>query len=160
MDPNKLQAEIDTYVSRTPKSEQLQKQAEAYLPGGSSRGTSYFDPYPHFVERGEGPYIIDVDGNKSLDFMINATSLILGHADPSIAEVISDQAGKGAAFSGPTTSQIRLANILASRIPSVDTIRFTNSGTEGTMMAVRAARQFTGREKILKIEGGYHGSHD
>ena len=160
MDPNKLQAEIDTYVSRTPKSAQLQKQAEAYLPGGSSRGTSYFDPYPHFVERGEGPYIIDVDGNKSLDFMINATSLILGHADPSIAEVISDQAGKGAAFSGPTTSQIRLANILASRIPSVDTIRFTNSGTEGTMMAVRAARQFTGREKILKIEGGYHGSHD
>ena len=160
LDPSKLQAEIDTYISRTPKSAELQKQAESYLPGGSSRGTSYFDPYPHFIERGDGPYIVDVDGNKSLDFMINATSLILGHANPEISGVISDQAGKGAAFSGPTSAQIRLANILTDRIPSVDTIRFTNSGTEGTMMAVRAARQFTGREKILKIEGGYHGSHD
>ena len=70
LDPRKLQAEIDTYISRTPKSAELQKQAESYLPGGSSRGTSYFDPYPHFIERGDGPYIVDVDGNKSLDFII------------------------------------------------------------------------------------------
>jgi len=160
LDSSKLQAEIDTYISRTPRSAKFQEQAKAYLPGGSSRGTSYFDPYPHFIERGEGPYIIDVDGNKSLDFMINATSLILGHGDPDIADVISDQARRGAAFSGPTSAQIRLAKILTDRIPSVDSIRFTNSGTEGTMMAVRAARQYTGREKILKIEGGYHGSHD
>lgn len=160
MDPDKLQVEIETYISRTPRSAELQEQAEAYLPGGSSRGTSYFDPYPHFIERGDGPYIVDVDGNKSLDFMINATSMILGHANPAIADVISDQSRKGAAFSGPTKAQIRLANILTDRIPSVDTIRFTNSGTEGTMMAVRAARQHTGKEKILKIEGGYHGSHD
>ena len=61
LDPSKLQAEIDTYISRTPKSAELQKQAESYLPGGSSRGTSYFDPYPHFIERGDGPYIVDVD---------------------------------------------------------------------------------------------------
>ena len=101
-----------------------------------------------------------MDGNKSLDFMINATSLILGHGAPDFADVISDQARRGAAFSGPTSAQIRLAKILTDRIPSVDSIRFTNSGTEGTMMAVRAARQYTGREKILKIEGGYHGSHD
>ena len=92
--------------------------------------------------------------------MINATSLILGHASSEVAGVISDQAHKGTAFSGPTDAQIRLAKILTDRIPSMDTIRFTNSGTEATMMAIRAARQFTGREKIVKMEGGYHGSHD
>ena len=160
MDTYKLQAEIENYVSRTPRSAALQKEAEQFLPGGSSRGTAYFEPYPHFIEKGEGAYIYDVDGNKYLDLMINATSLILGHAHPDIAAVISDQSRKGAAFSGPTESQIRLAKILSERIPSVDTIRFTNSGTEGTMMAVRAAREFTGKEKILKFEGGYHGSHE
>ena len=160
MGTSKLQAEIDTYVLNTPLSAQLQEQAELYLPGGNSRGTGYFGPHPHFIESGTGPYVVDVDGNKSLDFMINATSLILGHASSEVAEVISDQAHKGTAFSGPTDAQIRLAKILTDRIPSMDTIRFTNSGTEGTMMAIRAARQFTGREKIVKMEGGYHGSHD
>ncbi len=155
-----IQREIDQYVSRTPMSAKMQQNAELFLPGGSSRGTAYFDPYPHFIEKGEGHYIIDVDGNKYLDFMINATSLILGHSNSNVASVVKDQADKGLAFSGPTDSQVRLAKLLTDRIPSVETIRFTNSGTEGTMMAIRAAREFTGRSKIVKIEGGYHGTHE
>ena len=102
----------------------------------------------------------DVDGNGYLDFMINATSLILGHANPDIVAALQEQAAKGTAFSNPTAVQIRMAQILQDRIPSVDTIRFTNSGTEGTMMAIRAARAFNGKPKIAKFEGGYHGSHE
>ena len=138
----------------------MQRKASRYLPGGSSRGTAYFDPYPHFIEKGKGAYVYDVDGNEYLDFMINATSLILGHANRDISSVIKDQIDLGAAYSGPTESQIDLAEILCERIPSIDTIRFTNSGTEATMMAIRAARRYTGKEKIVKIEGGYHGSHE
>ena len=92
--------------------------------------------------------------------MINATSLILGHAHPEVTAVIADQASKGTAFSGPTESQISFSKVLIGRIPSFDKVRFTNSGTEATMMSIRAARQYTGKGKILKIEGGYHGSHE
>ena len=155
-----LQHEIDQYIAKTPRSRQLQDEAQRYLPGGSSRGTAYFAPYPHFIERGEGHYLVDADGNRLLDFMINATSLVLGHAHPDIVDALRAQAARGTAFTGPTESQVQLARTLTQRIPSVDSIRFTNSGTEGTMMAIRAARAFTGRRRIAKFEGGYHGSHE
>ena len=158
--PDKLQQEIDRFVQSTPTSQSKQAEAEKYLPGGSSRGTAFFDPYPHFIERGEGHYIYDADGNRLLDFMINATSLILGHAHPDVTGAIQEQAARGTAFTGPTDPQVRLAKILTERVPSLDLIRFTNSGTEGTMMAIRAARAYTGRQKIAKFEGGYHGAHE
>ena len=160
MDQAKLQREVEQYRARTPKSRQLQEEAEKYLPGGSTRGAQFFDPYPIFVDRGDGHYVYDADGNSYLDFMINATSLIMGHAHPAVVQALQEQAEKGTAFSGPTEALIRLSKILCERIPSVDTIRFTNSGTEGTMMAIRAARAFTGKPKIAKFEGGYHGSHE
>ena len=156
----KLRQEIDRYLADTPVSRQKQADAEKYLPGGSSRGTAYFAPHPHFIERGEGHYIHDVDGNRLLDFMINATSLVLGHAHPDVTRAIQEQAVRGTAFTGPTDPQVRMAKILTERVPSLDLVRFTNSGTEGTMMAIRAARAFTGREKIAKFEGGYHGAHE
>jgi glutamate-1-semialdehyde 2,1-aminomutase len=131
-----------------------------YLPGGSTRGVQYFPPYPFVAERGEGLYIYDVDGNRYLDYVINATSLILGHAHPKVVKAIQDKASLGTAFSVPTEDQTKLARVLCERIPSVETIRFTNSGTEGTLMAIRAARAFTGKHKIAKFEGGYHGSHE
>ena len=151
---------MDRYLADTPVSRQKQANAEKYLPGGSSRGTAYFAPHPHFIERGEGHYIHDVDGNRLLDFMINATSLVLGHAHPDVTRAIQEQAARGTAFTGPTDPQVRMAKILTERVPSLDLVRFTNSGTEGTMMAIRAARAFTDREKIAKFEGGYHGSHE
>ena len=156
----KLQREIDQFIADTPESARRQAEAERWLPGGSSRGTAFFAPHPHFIERGEGHYVEDADGNRLLDFMINATSLILGHAHPDVTRAIQQRAALGTAFTGPTDEQVRMAKLLAERVPSVDSIRFANSGTEGTMMAIRAARAFTGREKIAKFEGGYHGAHE
>ncbi len=160
MNQHALQQEIQQFQRRTPKARKLNDEAQAYLPGGSSRGTAYFDPYPIFADYGAGHYLYDVDGNAYLDFMINATSLIMGHANPAVVKALQDQAARGTAFSAPTELQTRLASILCERIPSVDQIRFTNSGTEGTLMAIRAARAYTGRPKIAKFEGGYHGSHE
>src|SRR5262249_43568150 len=155
-----LEREIERYVARTPKSRALQREAERVLPGGSSRGTAYFAPYPFFAERGEGHYVEDVDGNRYLDFMLNATSLILGHGNASIAEALGEQARKGTAFSTPTTLQTRGAELVWGRTPSGEPVRLTNSGTEGTLKAIRAAWSFTGKAKPAKVEGGYHGAHE
>ena len=156
----KIQSEITKFKSNSQNSQNFQKQAEKYLPGGSSRGTAFFEPYPTYFNRGLGKYVYDVDENKYLDYMINATSMILGHSHPKVVKAIQDQTIQGTAFSGPTESQIELAKILCNNIPSVDLIRFTNSGTEATMMAIRAARAFTKKSKLVKVEGGYHGSHE
>ena len=155
-----MQSEIERYVASHPASRDLQEEASRYLPGGSSRTAAYFDPYPFFVDHGEGHYLFDVDGNRYLDFMLNATSLIMGHAHPEVVEALHAEAAKGVAFSGPTEAQIRLAKTLCDRVPSVETARFTNSGTEATLNSIRAARAFTGRHKIAKFEGGYHGAHE
>ena len=109
MTSEKLQRESDAYVAMTPKSRAMQAEAVKYLPGGSSRTTAYFKPYPFFAERGEGHYVYDVDGNRYLDFMLNATSLVLGHAHPDVVRVIQEQAANGAAFANPTEHQTTLA---------------------------------------------------
>ncbi|MGH7357506.1 MAG: aspartate aminotransferase family protein [Candidatus Rokuibacteriota bacterium] len=155
-----LTREIERYVAKTPKSRALQAEAERVLPGGSSRGTAHFAPYPFFADHGDGHYVYDVDGNRYLDFMLNATTLIVGHANPMVIEALGEQIRKGTAFSTPTEVQVRVAKLLCDRIPSLDTIRFTNSGTEGTLMAIRAAWAFTGKRKLAKFEGGYHGAHE
>ena len=155
-----LTRELERYVAKTPKSRALQAEAERVLPGGSSRGTAYFAPYPFFADHGDGHYVYDVDGNRYLDFMLNATTLIVGHANPTVIEALGEQTRKGTAFSTPTEVQVRVAKLLCDRIPSLDTIRFTNSGTEGTLMAIRAAWAFTGKRKLAKFEGGYHGAHE
>ena len=155
-----VQREVDEFVASTPKSKALQDAAAQYLPGGSSRGTAYFAPYPTFVDRAKGHHVYDVDGNSYLDFMINATTHIMGHAHPDIVAALQEQAERGNSFSGPTEAQVRLAKNLCERVPSLETVRFTNSGTEGTMMAIRGARAFTGKYRIAKFEGGYHGSHE
>ena len=158
MTTDKLERESGAYAAKTPKSMALQAEAVKYLPGGSSRTTAYFKPYPFFAERGEGHYVYDVDGNRYLDFMLNATSLILGHAHPEVVQVIQEQAAKGAAFANPTEHQTTLARMMVERVPGLDSVRFTNSGTEGALNAVRAAKAFTGRHKFGKFEGAYHGS--
>jgi glutamate-1-semialdehyde 2,1-aminomutase len=152
--------EAATYTTNHPVSKELQAEARKYLPGGSSRGTAYFDPYPFFVDRAEGHHVYDVDGNSYLDFMINATTFIVGHSNPAVVEAVKDQAEKGLSYSAPTEAQVRLAKIIVDRVPSVDKVRFTNSGTEGTLNAIRMARTYTGKTKFAKFEGGYHGNHE
>jgi len=148
------------YRARTPKSSHLFEAAKAALPGGDTRSVLYFPPYPTFLERGSGCRVWDVDGNEYIDFLNNYTSLIHGHAHPVMVEAVCNQVRKGTAFASPTESQIQLAKRLQLRMPSLELVRFCNSGSEATLMAIRAAKAFTGRNKVLKLEGGYHGHHD
>jgi glutamate-1-semialdehyde 2,1-aminomutase len=150
----------DVYRQTTPGSRRLHQRAAAVMPGGTTRTTTYFDPYPLFIDRGEGCRIWDVDGTARLDMLGNYTAMILGHAHPKVVEAIREQAGRGTAFAAANRIEGELAEILCDRVPSLDLVRFCNSGTEATMFAMRLARAFTGRPRIARIEGGYHGTHD
>ncbi|MFQ6075128.1 MAG: aspartate aminotransferase family protein [Candidatus Bathyarchaeia archaeon] len=134
--------------------------AKRFLPGGDTRSAAYYTPYPVFMDKGEGVRLYDVDGNVYLDFLNNYTSMIHGHAHPKIVEAVMEQISRGTAYAAPTESQYRLGEIICERVKSVEQVRFCNSGTEATLMAIRAAIAYTGKDKVVKIEGGYHGSHD
>lgn len=151
---------IDDYLARTPKSRALFERATQSLPGGSTRTTVYTAPYPPYVDHGAGIRITDVDGNIYRDFLCNYTSLILGHAHPDVVAAVESQIRRGSAFAAPTETEIELAEEIRRRLPSVEQLRFTNSGTESTMFAMRAARAFTGRSLIAKFDRSYHGTHD
>ncbi len=151
---------IHDYEARTPTSSVLHHQAEQVLPGGDTRTVAFHPPYPLTMVSGRGCEVVDADSNTYIDVLNNYTSLIHGHALPAITEAATRQIAKGTNFAAALESQTSLARILVDRVPSVDLIRFTNSGTEATMNMVRAARAFTGRDLILKIEGGYHGTFD
>ena len=130
------------------------------MPGGTTRTTTYFDPYPLYIERGQGCRVWDVDGIERIDMLGNYTAMILGHAHPKVVEAIRRQAARGTGFAAANPLEVELATLLCERVPSLDAVRFCNSGTEATMFAMRLARAFTGRPKIARMEGGYHGTHD
>jgi glutamate-1-semialdehyde 2,1-aminomutase len=155
-----IDRELNEYLAKTSRSRALHEEAAAVMPGGNSRTTTFFDPYPFYIQRGQGAHVWDADGVDRLDFNGNYTSLILGHAHPDIVKAVQDAAALGMSFPGPTEHELRLAEVLCRRVPSMETLRFTNSGTEATMNAVRLARAATGRAKIAKFEGAYHGTHD
>jgi glutamate-1-semialdehyde 2,1-aminomutase len=148
------------YESQTAVSQELWERALGSLPGGNTRTTVFHDPYPVYVARGEGCRVWDADGVERIDFISNYTSLILGHCHPRVVEAVQQQAARLMSVAAPNELEIELAERVRERLPSVELIRFTNSGTEATMLALRAARAFTGREKIAVFAGGYHGSHD
>ncbi|MEO5939484.1 MAG: aspartate aminotransferase family protein [Candidatus Limnocylindrales bacterium] len=151
---------FDDYLARTPRSRALFDRATGSLPGGSTRTTVYSAPYPPYVASGAGLEITDVDGNRYRDFLGNYTSLILGHAHPAVVSAVEAQVRRGSAFAAPTETEVELAEELRRRVPSIDHLRFTSSGTEATMFAIRAARAFTGRPLIAKFDHSYHGTHD
>src|SRR6476620_788235 len=150
----------EAYRSAEARSAQLNARARKVLPGGNTRTTLYETPYPIYAARGQGAIITDVEGDERLDFINNYTSLIHGHADPDINAAVIAQLPNGVAYAMPTEHEIALAELLVERIPALEQVRFTNSGTEGVMMAVKAARAYTGRPKIAQFEGSYHGSYD
>ena len=152
--------ELDRYIQLTPKSREVWEDAKSYLPGGDSRNSIFWDPYPVFVERASGAHVIDVDGGDRLDFIGTMTTLILGHSAQPVVEAVREQLERGVVYNAPNRQQVRLAKILCERIPSFELVRFTNSGTEATLNSIRAARAVTGKSLIAKVEGGYHGSHD
>ena len=155
-----LEAEIQRYEAQTGKSRARWEQAQRFMPGGDTRTSVFWPPYPLFFTHGQGTQLVDEDGVARTDFINNFTSLPHGHADPDVTRAITEAAAKGVAFGGGNAPQVALAELLCERIPSVDLVRFANSGTEATLNCVRAARAFTGRDKIAKAEGGYHGTHD
>jgi glutamate-1-semialdehyde 2,1-aminomutase len=151
---------IEQYKKMTPKSRELFEKALKYLPGGGTRNITYFYPYPFYVEKGEGSYLYDVDGNRYIDVQNNMTVLLHGHGHPKITEAIANQAKEGTAHNAPIAAQQELAELLCKRVPSMEELRFCNSGTEATMFAIRAARVYTGKDGIILTDGCYHGSHD
>jgi glutamate-1-semialdehyde 2,1-aminomutase len=152
VDPAKAGYNIETARSR-----ELVERLGRSIPGGNTRSLAYFPPYPLAISRGSGCRIWDVDGNEFVDLLNNYTATIHGHAVPAISEAMSRQAALGTVFPAPGEAQAELAERIVGRVASVEKVRFANSGTEAVMMAVRAARAFTGREKVIKAEGGYHG---
>ncbi len=142
------------------KSAELFARAQGVLPGGNSRTTVYMAPYPPYAAAGEGCWITDVEGDRRLDCLNNYTALIHGHAHPTIVEAATRRLAQGASFPLPTPEEVDLAALLCERLPSAERVRFTNSGSEAVMIALKGARAFTGRPKIAKFEGAYHGSYD
>ena len=150
----------EQFRATTTRSRELYEQALQVMPGGVTRTSIYSEPYPIYAARGEGCRVWDVDGTRRLDLVVNYTALVAGHAHPAVVEAIREQAARGTSFAAPNPPEVALARELVERIASIEKIRFTNSGTEATMMALRLARAHTGRTKFAKVEGGYHGSHD
>ena len=152
--------ELTRYMETTPKSRAMWEEACQYLPDGDSRHSIFWKPYPIFTDMARGAVVTDADGVERLDFINTMTTMILGHGPAPVLEAAREQMDRGLAYNSPNRHQVELASILCERVPSFDQVRFTNSGTEATLNAVRAARAFTGRSKIAKVEGGYHGTHD
>jgi glutamate-1-semialdehyde 2,1-aminomutase len=149
----------DILIEQSP-SAALYQRALKVMPGGCSRNTVLRKPYPLYAERGEGCYVTDIEGTTRIDFANNMASLIHGHAHPKVVAAVTEQLKKGTAFTLATEVEIDYAEHLCSRNPGFEKIRFVNSGTEAVMSCLKAARAYTGRAKIAKVEGAYHGLYD
>lgn len=151
---------IARYEKRTTNSARLHAEAVKTLPGGNTRDAVNYKPYAAFIDHGKGCLIYDRDGNEYIDFLSNYTSLIHGHCDPDILAAVRAQLEKGSSLCSPSELQIEHSRLLCARTPFIEMVRYTNSGTEATMFAIRTARAVTGKDMIIKIEGAYHGTHD
>jgi glutamate-1-semialdehyde 2,1-aminomutase len=148
---------------RTQRSEELFRRAQELIPGGVNspvRAARSVGGTPRFIDRGQGAFIWDVDGNRYIDYVLSWGPLVLGHAAGPVVGAITAAAAKGTSYGAPTALENELAECVIEMVPSVEMIRFVNSGTEAAMSALRLARAFTGRDKIVKFAGGYHGHAD
>jgi glutamate-1-semialdehyde 2,1-aminomutase len=142
------------------KSERLFERARKVLPGGVNSPVRAFDPYPFFVEHAQGSKLYDADGKAYIDYCNAYGAILLGHAQPDIMEAVKRQLPMGSLYGAPTELEVEFAELISKSSPCMEMIRLVNSGTEATMHALRAARGYTGRKKIIKFEGCFHGSHD
>src|ERR1700681_3273929 len=154
-----LQKEIALYEKRTPKSAEAHKKAEKRIPLGVASNYRAYDPYPIFVSEGRGSKITDIDGNEYLDHNLCFGTLMAGHGHPAVVKAIESVLTRGTTFGMPHGMELELAEEICARYP-LEMVRFGSSGTEATMHAVRIARAATGRDKLLRFEGCYHGLHD
>ncbi len=145
------------------RSERLFERAERVIPGGVNSPVRSFRSvggHPYFVARGEGAYVWDVDGNMLVDFVQSYGASILGHADPEVVSAVRSAAGRGTTFGAPTEGEVLLAEAIVERVPGCEQVRLVSSGTEATMSAIRVARGYTGRDRVVKFDGCYHGHSD
>lgn len=151
---------VREYRSSTRQSQILYERAENVMPGGDTRSVTYHRPYPSFVESASGCRLVTADDETLLDFLNNYTQSVLGHAPPAVVEAVTKRFARGNGVGAPIEYAVVLAERLAARVPSVEQVRFANSGTEATMNVIRGAMAHTGEETVLKVHGGYHGTHD
>ena len=150
----------EAYIARTPASAAMMHRAAATMPGGSTRTTGWFAPYPVVLDHGEGAFLYDVDSHDYIDLFGNGLSLIHGHCYPPVLRAAEAVLGRGTAWPGASVQQIEFAEMLRDRIPGAELTRFANTGTEAAMLAVKLARRATGRPGIVKAWAAYHGSYD
>lgn len=148
---------------KTTQSENLFARAQTLIPGGVNSPVRAFRSVggtPRFIERGQGAYVWDADGNRYIDYVLSWGPLVMGHAHPQVVAALQDALARGTSYGAPTRLENELAEMVIDIVPSIEMIRFVNSGTEATMSALRLARAYTGREKIIKMAGCYHGHAD
>ena len=153
----RLEAAEERYRGRTKKSADAFETACGPLPGGNTRTVIHFDPYPLRIVEAKGAELTDADGTTYVDFLGEYSAGLYGHSEPKIIAAVKAALDKGIVFGGPNLHEIELAGLLCDRFPSLDAVRFTNSGTEANLMAIGAARAHTGRDAVLTMAGGYHG---
>jgi glutamate-1-semialdehyde 2,1-aminomutase len=153
-------AAYDRYLAATPGSRARFEEAQRRLAGGVNRGGMIFQEYPLFIERAAGCYLYDVDGREVLDFGNSNFSLPLGHSHPAVLAAIRAQMENGLMYGLMNDREVELAQLIEERAPSIERLRFTSSGTEATMFALRLARAYTGRTRFARMDGSYHGTHD
>ncbi|GLQ06806.1 glutamate-1-semialdehyde 2,1-aminomutase [Sneathiella chinensis] len=147
----------EEYSQRNPRSQAMMAMAENWMPGGNTRSVLHFDPFPLVIERGEGAYLHDVDGHVLLDCVGEFSAGLYGHSDPQILGAVSTAMASGIVLGAPNLYEARLAELVCERFPSVDLVRFCNSGTEANVLAAVTARHVTGRSAIVVFDGAYHG---
>ena len=152
-----LAAATEAYARRNPKSFERSQAAASYLPGGNTRSSLYFDPFPLNIVRGEGCRLFDADGHEYFDFLGEFTAGVYGHSEPAIRAAVVAALNEGVNLSGHTALEAALGRIICERFPSIELVRFTNSGTEANLMALAAATSFTRRRRIIVFDGAYHG---
>jgi glutamate-1-semialdehyde 2,1-aminomutase len=150
----------ERFAERTPKSAAVFERAREAFPGGDFRRAAFLGPNPTYIDHAQGAYLYDIDGNRYLDLNGNWTAMVAGHSHPHVVQAVQDAAAKSLALSAPTANAVDLAEAIKERVPSIERLRFACSGSEAVMFALRGARAFTGRTKIMKMAGAYHGTYD
>ena len=155
-----LEKELELYKSRTPKSKAAWEKASHVMPMGTASNSRMYAPYPLFIARAEGSRVWDVDGNEYIDHNLSFGALVVGHRHPVVIKAVADQLLSGTMYGMSHAPEADLAEEICRRYPFADRVRFSNSGTEATLHALRLAKAYTGRPKVVKMEGAYHGLHD
>ncbi len=150
----------EEYAGKYAQSRLLYQEAQTALPGGITHMARAFDPFPLYIDRCADAYKWDVDGNRYIDYWMGHGAMLLGHAHPAVVEAVREQVGRGTHAGGNTRLEMEWAGQIMELVPSAEQVKFTSSGTEATLLALRVARAYTGRSKIIKFEGHFHGWHD